>query len=232
MDALVYISGVVPDLAAYAFTAVSGSATLTGYYVDRNGIQVGAAVSYTITTATTLTSLASGGVLPVGAEGFTGILAGTDLYRGFGGLSSGSIQAGMTPAAGYPLVVTGPVSFGRINGDAANSSNGGAAAGGGAGGGITGVTPVNQSNITLTTAALIMAANPERQYAELQNNNTSGGASIWCSWTTTTPTVGGSGCFQLFAGGGGWTPPGGVVPTSALYAVSASGSSILYAVQG
>ena len=111
---VVDVAANTPYLYQYVFTAVTGTVTLTGYYVDFSGTQIGAAVSYSITTATTLTSLAAGGALPSGATGFIGTLS-ASVYEGLGGLPSGSIAAGQSPASGYPVVPAGTnIIFGRV----------------------------------------------------------------------------------------------------------------------
>ena len=105
-----------------------------------------------------------------------------------------------------------------------------------------GVLQTNASNIgsdvTLTdrsqtalpnSATLIAALNLSRKSIELQNNGTTG---VWISFTTVTPTVNGSGCFELYPSGGSYHFPAGVVYTSAVYGISTSGTNDLTAVEG
>jgi len=94
------------------------------------------------------------------------------------------------------------------------------------------VTLIDRSILTLTAATQVAPINNGRKSIELQNNNTGGGAAIWISFITTTPTPGGTGCFQIPAGGASWQPPTGVIYTSACYAISGYGMSSLYAIEG
>lgn len=114
-----------PPLSVYVFAAVSGTATLTGYFVDDSGFQVTPLITMAITTAKTLSdlydtaaSLSLGTILANswgGLEGFRGALAGSALYEGQGGNPDGTIKAGMTPAAGYPQrAISSNVALGRV----------------------------------------------------------------------------------------------------------------------
>lgn len=127
-DKRVDVGGDVPLLSAYTFAqagAVPGS--LTGYFVDITGKQQTALMTLSITSATTLTALynlalalvagtplaqsASGGFL-----GFAGILTGGPVFVGTGGNSDGTLAAGQSPAAGYPVLYPGAsVAFGRVS---------------------------------------------------------------------------------------------------------------------
>lgn len=96
-------------LSNYVFVS-AGSSVLSGYFIDAYGAQLGALVTATITTQTTLTAFA-GGTLPTGAVGFIGTLTGSSLYVGRGG----NLLSIPTPASGYPVIVASNyVTFGLV----------------------------------------------------------------------------------------------------------------------
>lgn len=104
-DETVDIGVGIPPLWAYSMTPVSGSVTITGCYFDKYGIQIGTAVSYTLSAANTLFGLA-GGVFPSAngriAVGFVGTTSGP-VYIGAGGTTA-SVNANGT--ATTPVVIT------------------------------------------------------------------------------------------------------------------------------
>jgi hypothetical protein len=117
-DETVDIGANIAPLYSYVFTAVTGSVTLKGFYLDKFGRQVGAAVSYTITTATSLLTLSSG-TFPAGAfgspvVGFCGILSAA-VYVGMGGQPDGTVAVGQSPANGYPQIPAGTYNLGRVS---------------------------------------------------------------------------------------------------------------------
>ena len=115
------IAGNMPDLSSYNFASVSGTATLTGFYVSVLGQQITEVVSYAITTNTSFKNLAvAAGYtdLPTDANnqkcaGFIGVLSGSNLYWGLSYQVGGSII--FSPQAGYPQKEIGQVCFGRFN---------------------------------------------------------------------------------------------------------------------
>lgn len=156
-DYIVDVGGSQPELYLYVLIGATGSVTLTGIFVGANGEQVGAAVSYTVTsvTATTLTtlyntanSLASGTALPSNLRGFLGTSSG-NLYVGFGGQLNGTILGGDTPAAGYPILVQSNdlLPMGRV----AFTLPGAGAGGGSAGAALNGDITVLASSAQTTT---------------------------------------------------------------------------------
>lgn len=92
-DDLIDTGATIPPLYVYALASVSGTATLTGYYVDMFGRQIGAAVSYAITTPTTFAGLLAGAFPsnPNGrkAVGFVGALSAA-AWVGLGGRNPGN----------------------------------------------------------------------------------------------------------------------------------------------
>jgi len=109
-----------PQLYTYAFTAVNGTATLTGYFVDATGTQVTDIQTYSITTATDFTnlydtanSITAGTPLPTTFYEFKGSLSGSALYLGNGATSTGALT--YSPRAGYPQVsISNVVTFGKV----------------------------------------------------------------------------------------------------------------------
>jgi hypothetical protein len=110
----------VSPLYATTLAPVSGSVTLTGYYIDKNGIQVGALVTYTIAGVTTLLGLA-GGSFPTngnsgGAVGFTGVCSGALYVGAANALGTNATLAGGAKNAvaitnatnANPIVITAP----------------------------------------------------------------------------------------------------------------------------
>lgn len=120
IDSLADINGVIPPLFAWTFTATTGTATLTGYFLDVTGVQVGSMVTYPITSATTFTalynsanSITSGTPLPSNLVGFEGALTGNALWYGKSGLINGTY--GEAPKSGYPQIQTATlVLIGRV----------------------------------------------------------------------------------------------------------------------
>lgn len=109
-----------PSLSTYAFTSVSGTATLTGYFIDSTGAQVTALQTYSITSATDLTnlydaanSITSATPLPSSFVGFKAALAGAALYVGNGATTTGTLT--YSPSAGYPQVAIATyLTFGKV----------------------------------------------------------------------------------------------------------------------
>lgn len=100
-----------PALSTYAFASVSGTATMSGYFVDSTGAQATALQSYSITSATSLTalyntanSITSGTPLPSNFVGFRGSLSGSAVYLGNGATPTGTLT--YSPGAGYPQIAT------------------------------------------------------------------------------------------------------------------------------
>lgn len=120
VDLITDINGVIPELSSYVFTAVSGTATLTGYFVDNTGAQVALMETFSITSGTTLTtlynaahSLTSTTPLPASLLGFEGALSGSALWYGKSGNADGT--SGELPKSGYPQIATSTlVLIGRI----------------------------------------------------------------------------------------------------------------------
>lgn len=120
VDIIADISAVIPELSSYVFTAVTGTATLTGCFLDNTGAQVGVMQTYTITTATTLTtlynaanSLTATTPLPATLIGFEGALSGSALWYGKSGAADGT--SGEAPKSGYPQIQPGTIiQIGRV----------------------------------------------------------------------------------------------------------------------
>ena len=137
-----------PRLYQYTFATSSSTATLTGYYVDASNTQIGAVVSYTITTTPTTFTTLAGGVLPDGAVGFVGTLSAAVL-EGLGGNPDGSVTSGRTPAVGSPVIpVSSLLSWGRVP---VNLLPTPASSGSGGGGGA--VTIADGASVTLGAQA-------------------------------------------------------------------------------
>lgn len=124
VDHLVDVSAGVPLIANYVLAGVGAAATLTGYFTGQNGAQASPVQSFSVPTVpTTLSALynaanaaAAGTFLPLNFLGFIGAISGAAVYLGLGGSQDGTIQAGLSPAAGYPQLLPGQsVAFGRVS---------------------------------------------------------------------------------------------------------------------
>lgn len=106
-------------LSAYRFSGVSGSVTLTGYYVDATGVQTGKSITLTIPQANSATDpvgFASatylappGGEAPIpdDAVGFVGRLSG-DVYCATCGGKATETADFKAQFAGYQVVIAEP----------------------------------------------------------------------------------------------------------------------------
>lgn len=120
IDLITDINGVIPELSSYVFTSVSGTATLTGYFVDNTGVQIALMETFSITAGTTLTtlynaahSLTSTTPLPATLLGFEGALTGAALWYGKSGNADGTFSE--APKSGYPQIQIGTlVQIGRV----------------------------------------------------------------------------------------------------------------------
>lgn len=116
------LSGGNPELKTLVLSAVSGTSTISGFFVDAQGDQLGQAITIAITTATTLENkLTSQQKIDSGwntnkAVGMIGRLSGSDMYIGTGGNAlDGSIRSGMSPTTTYPEIpVTEYFTLGRV----------------------------------------------------------------------------------------------------------------------
>jgi hypothetical protein len=119
-----------PELKTLVLSAVSGTATMSGFFVDARGDQVGQSITLSITTATTLTNVLSSqqkidsGWNDGQAVGFIGKLSGSDIYIGTGGNpDDGSIRSGMSPGSTYPKAAIGEYfTLGRVSSVVNNGS--------------------------------------------------------------------------------------------------------------
>jgi len=100
-----------PALSTYVLASTSGTATLKGFYVDSAGVQLAADFTYSITSATTLTTLA-GGTLPANSVGVKWSLSGANLYIGNSGQVNGSFT--YTPAS-VQATIANYGTFGRVS---------------------------------------------------------------------------------------------------------------------
>lgn len=119
------IGGSVPPLWAFMFRAAAGNATLTGFFIDIDGRQIGAAFTGTVdSTPRTLCGPTASAVLalddlPPGAVGFRGRLS-ADVILAYGGtpekIPDPGIAAQMSASPTlYPLVsATDDFSLGRV----------------------------------------------------------------------------------------------------------------------
>ena len=122
VDALSDIAGVTPTLEDYYFNVQAGAAvTLTGFFVDSLGRQIGQGISNTpaANASYSFAALAGLTVLPgtLGsidyAVGFIGILSGTGVITmGLGNLSGFTTVANLVP---LPLSATAIRTFGRVS---------------------------------------------------------------------------------------------------------------------
>jgi len=120
VDLITDINGVIPELSSYVFTSVSGTATLTGYFVDASGAQVALMETFSVTSGTTLTtlynaahSLAPTTPLPTTLLGFEGALSGSAVWYGKSGNADGMF--GEAPKSGYPQIQVGTlIQIGRV----------------------------------------------------------------------------------------------------------------------
>ena len=105
-------------LYTYTFVAVSGTSTLTGYFVDTTGAQQSAQQSFSVTTGTNFTnlydtanSITANTPLPSTFAGFKGALSGNALYEGNGSTNTGTLT--YTPTGGFQIAVTPTLTIGR-----------------------------------------------------------------------------------------------------------------------
>jgi hypothetical protein len=174
---LVDVSAWSPALSLYVLESVTGPATLTGFYIDITGAQVGAAVSYSVTTsATTLTALA-GGALPASNNGtvvgFIGTLS-ANCYVGFSGNTDGTF--GQTPSSGYPIVLQASdiVTFGRVSAATIATA---------AGSGSASADGLASANVSAGSVVLYNGASFDRERSNIDSP-----ALITTSGATTTQT--------------------------------------------
>jgi hypothetical protein len=113
-DEIVDINGKPGPMSCYAFTSVSGAAvSLTGYFVDSFGRQVGSRITpYAITTAVSFIT-ACGGTIPPSAHGFEGTISAALYYNKSVNATNNSIV--QSPAAGDPqFAATNLFQLGRV----------------------------------------------------------------------------------------------------------------------
>lgn len=108
------LTGLTPALWRYVFVRTGGvSATISGYFVDLKGAQIGNSITGSITAAQTSFADLAGGSLPADAVGFIGVLSGASVYVGLSN-NAANAKSGETPNANYPVVATSTyVTFGR-----------------------------------------------------------------------------------------------------------------------
>jgi hypothetical protein len=119
------LSGVTPDIGAFSFYP-QASGTMKGIFVDRQGQQVGASLSYNFTITTPFTfTMAYGAALPATAIGFLGFFSQSVNF----GLGENLLIT--ADANGIPLTAGEVYGFGRVNtslftgiGDAGNTPYG------------------------------------------------------------------------------------------------------------
>jgi hypothetical protein len=123
-DGLMDVISVATPLRGYVMATLSGSATLSGYFVNLSGLQEGAAVSYTITTTPqTFPQLYNGAtvnvasaVLPSAIHGFVGRIQGSAIAYSLNGNRDGTYPtgAGYVPDTKSPqMAISDQVTFGR-----------------------------------------------------------------------------------------------------------------------
>jgi hypothetical protein len=105
------LSGGNPELKTLVISAVSGTATISGFFVDARGDQLGQLVSLSITSETTLANALTpqqendSGWSTGKAVGFVGRLSGSALYFGTGGNpDNGNVNGGMSLSSAYPRI--------------------------------------------------------------------------------------------------------------------------------
>lgn len=231
--------GTSPPLSNYVFVPTSGTATITGFFLNPRGSQEGPMVSYAFTVATTFANIyaqssSAASTLPFEpyATGFVGTLSGASVYEGLGARhnANGTIAviAGETPAAGYPIIApTNALVFGRVSATTLSSYQG-----------PTSVAPqtVSPSQGTLTdrsgaittggTAQVLMAANSTRRYILFQNTSI---ADLWINFTTTAAQTQPS--FKIPANGS-FGMENGFVSTEAISIIGATTGQAFTAKEG
>jgi hypothetical protein len=112
-DEIVDINGKPGPMSCYAFTSVSGTSTLTGFFIDSFGRQVGNRITpYAITTAVSFIT-ACGGTIPPSAHGFEGTISAA-LYYNKSVLSTNNSIV-QNPASGDPqFAATNLFQLGRV----------------------------------------------------------------------------------------------------------------------
>ena len=102
-----------PLLSTYAFTAVTGTATIVGYFQDVTGAQVSALETYSVTSAVSLTSAhdtfvsvsTSTPLNPLWVT-FHMVVSGNAIWVGNGATSTGTLT--YSPTTGYPQLPVTP----------------------------------------------------------------------------------------------------------------------------
>jgi len=107
------IGGGNPELKTLVLSSVSGTATISGFFVDARGDQLGQLITLNITSETTLSNAmtpqqeSDSGWDTGNAVGFIGRLSGSALYFGTGGNpDDGSVNSGMSLSSSYPRIET------------------------------------------------------------------------------------------------------------------------------
>lgn len=132
------LGGGNPELKTLVLSAVSGTSTISGFFVDARGDQIGQLITLSITSETTLFNAmttqqkSDSGWNTGDAVGFIGKLTGSAMYFGTGGNpDTGSVNAGMSLSSSYPKIEpTEYLTLGRC-GQIINSGNTGSSSGGG-----------------------------------------------------------------------------------------------------
>ncbi|BDI33343.1 hypothetical protein CCAX7_53940 [Capsulimonas corticalis] len=111
---VVDLTSTPPPLIAYVFLALTGTATISGYFVNMHGRQEGASFTGTVGAAVKTFKDLSGAAVPTAATGFVGRITGANVSFGLGGNPDGTPGA-YTPDATYPILSMGDyVALGRV----------------------------------------------------------------------------------------------------------------------